>query len=183
MNFSIPGSRAWGQRARMVRVTALDIQVGLRNMVVGRHDVRENALYFLQLKQSCSFFCCHAKILYFYQFFFYFKEYFKFIFFQQKGKTNCKHKKSGVFAYSASLVLSSPPLWTSNQAISWRRMAWKNLIRTLFICLSAARFQHATWMTEGMDGRWKDGREWRKERIEDGGKKKRRWREEEKEDG
>ena len=31
MNFSIRGSSIWWSRARMVRVTALDIQVSLRN--------------------------------------------------------------------------------------------------------------------------------------------------------
>ena len=47
MNVSIHGSSAWWMRARMVRVTALDIQVSLRNLMAmfgGQHDVSENAL-------------------------------------------------------------------------------------------------------------------------------------------
>ena len=47
MNFSIRGSIARWSHARMVRLTALDIQVSLRNptaMFGGQHDISENAL-------------------------------------------------------------------------------------------------------------------------------------------
>ena len=38
MNFSIPGSSAWRLHARIVRVTALDIQVSLRNPMAMLED-------------------------------------------------------------------------------------------------------------------------------------------------
>ena len=47
MNFSIRGSSAWWSRARMVCMTALDIQVSLRNLTAMLEDSvmsRENAL-------------------------------------------------------------------------------------------------------------------------------------------
>ena len=48
MNFSIRGlSAQWWSRVRMVHVTALDIQVSLRNptAMLKQHGVSENALY------------------------------------------------------------------------------------------------------------------------------------------
>ena len=40
MNFSIHGSSIWGSRARIVHVTALDIQVSLRNPTAMLEDSR-----------------------------------------------------------------------------------------------------------------------------------------------
>ena len=50
MNFSIRGSSAWWSRARMVRVTALDIQVSLRNLMAMLEDSMTSVktLYFVK---------------------------------------------------------------------------------------------------------------------------------------
>ena len=57
MNFSIHGSSTWLSRTRMVRVTALDIQVSMCNLTPcwGQHDISENAL--LESKIILWIFC------------------------------------------------------------------------------------------------------------------------------